>query len=590
MKSLLLIAVALTTFSARARADDAPPEAPEPGDEAPPALRGLDVHEHLGKQLPLDLSFKDQTGRSVTLREALHPGRPLVLTLVYFDCPMLCSLVMEGLSHGLSNLTGWKLGQQYDALTVSFNPADTQEKALDRRRAMIDKVGATDAPGLWPFLTGDGPSIDALAQAVGFDFRYDRDAKQFAHNAVIFVLTPEGKVSRYLYGVHFEPLQLRLAFTEAGEGKSGSSFERFLLSCYHYDPGNPEVRQFDRRPPTRLGGVSSSEPFAPASAGLFWRERHPLPVPTSTASGASLLMTNIAPPSAYDDFMRQILFLPGAGFDHRAGDRSSALSSLVGRQRSGGGHPRLHPLLHGQVSPALGSEANRARSAPAGVVRGEHLPHPAGRLPLLVLHRVSQLHPHGAAARRTPWTCTSWARSGCGSSPTRAGPTPSTSLRVPAHRPVRLLMTSRDVIHSFYVPEFRIKQDVPPGRTPTRSGSRPPRSGPTTSSAPSTAAPATPYGGKVQVMEPADFDKWMATQREGLALRQDFGGPLDSTDPADKTLTMAKQGQKAAAQLQCFKCHSIDGTRAHRPHLAGPVPLQGEAHRPARRSSSTRPT
>ncbi len=276
------VALAALGMSGLARANEA---APEPANDTPPILEGLDVHEHLGKQVPLDVPFRDQAGRAVTLRQTLHAGRPTVLTLVYFDCPMLCSLVMEGLTHGLSNLAGWKLGEQYDAVTVSFNPADTLEKAVDRRRAMLDKVGATDAPGVWPFLTGEASSIDAVAQAVGFDFRYDRDAKQFAHNAVIFVLTPDGKVSRYLYGVHFEPMQLRLAFIEAGQGKSGSSFERFLLSCYHYDPATRKyglwiVAYY------RLGGVLILGALIAFLGRMFWRERHPLPLPSTRTAAA----------------------------------------------------------------------------------------------------------------------------------------------------------------------------------------------------------------------------------------------------------------------------------------------------------------
>jgi protein SCO1/2 len=273
----LLLAVLWTGGRAAASpADGLPPN------DTPPILRELDVHEHLGQQLPLDLAFRDQTGRSITLRQALRAGRPTVLTLVYFDCPMLCSLVMNGLAHTLSELSGWKLGQQYDAVTLSFDPNDTLEKATDRRRAMLDKVGAADQPAVWPFLTGDAQSIAAVAQAVGFDFRYDRDAKTFAHNAVIFVLTGDGRVSRYLYGVSFDPFQLRLALTEAGQGKAGTSFERFLLTCYHYDPatrryGSQIVAYY------RFGGALILGALVAFLARLFWRERHPSPKPSTTS-------------------------------------------------------------------------------------------------------------------------------------------------------------------------------------------------------------------------------------------------------------------------------------------------------------------
>jgi protein SCO1/2 len=250
----------------------------EDGTAQPPALDGLDVHEHLGEQLPLDLTFKDSSGKTTTLRDTLHAGRPAILTLVYFDCPMLCSLVMTGLVQGLKKLDGWTLGKNFDAVTVSFNPADSMEEGAEKRRGYLQDLGASDLGTAWPFLTGDAASTKTLAQAVGFDYRYDEQAKTFAHNAVIFVLTPEGKISRYLYGVTFEPLQLRLALTEAGQGKSGSSFERFLLSCYHYDPAMRRYGSFIFGF-MKAGGLLVLLALSALIGRLFWREHHPLPRP-----------------------------------------------------------------------------------------------------------------------------------------------------------------------------------------------------------------------------------------------------------------------------------------------------------------------
>jgi len=244
----------------------------------PPVLQGLGVHEHLGAQLPLDLVFTDSTGKKVRLGDTLHPDRPEILTLVYYDCPMLCSLLMDGLVRGLSKLDGWTLGKNFDAVTVSFNPADSVQEAGEKRRGYLQELGISDLGSAWPFMTGDAASTKALAQAVGFDYRYDEQAKTFAHNAVIFVLTPEGKISRYLYGVTFEPLQLRLALTEAGEGKSGSSFERFLLTCYHYDPA---LRRYGTWISAFLktGGLVILLSLSAFVGRLIWRERHPLPRP-----------------------------------------------------------------------------------------------------------------------------------------------------------------------------------------------------------------------------------------------------------------------------------------------------------------------
>jgi len=212
----------------------------------PPILENVDVVEHIGTQLPLDLPLRDSHGTQMKLGDALHPGRPAILSLVYYDCPMLCSLVQSGLVAGLAK-TGWTIGKDYDLLTVSFNPADKMAAAQEKRRGYLQALGATDLGDLWPFFTADPSRPDgpkALAETVGFHFNWDADTKTFAHPAAVYVLTPEGKISRYLYGVEFPQSQLRLALTEAGGGKVGSSFEKFLLTCYHYNPASRRYALF----------------------------------------------------------------------------------------------------------------------------------------------------------------------------------------------------------------------------------------------------------------------------------------------------------------------------------------------------------
>ena len=212
----------------------------------PPILENVDIVEHLGAQLPLDLAFRDSKGQDMKLGQALHPNRPAILSLVYYDCPMLCSLVQSGLVAGLAK-TGWKVGKDYDLLTVSFNPADKMAAAEERRRGYLQALGASDLGDLWPFLVAQPAhpeAVKTLAETVGFHYNYDADTKTFAHAAAVYVLTPEGKISRYLYGVEFQPSQLRLALTEAGGGKVGSSFEKFLLTCYHYNPASRRYALF----------------------------------------------------------------------------------------------------------------------------------------------------------------------------------------------------------------------------------------------------------------------------------------------------------------------------------------------------------
>jgi protein SCO1/2 len=198
---------------------------------------GVDVVEQLGQRLPGDPRFFDSFLNQLAVRDLTGNGKPVILTLVYFACPMLCNLVMQGLVKGL-NESGLALGKDYQAVTVSFNPKDTpRESAVYQSGYLHNLKGAGKAaPQDWLFLTGSEKSIHALADGVGFKYRWDEESKQFAHPAVAVVLTPDGRISRYLYGVTFPPRDLRLAVVEASGGKVGTSFDRVLLECFRYDP------------------------------------------------------------------------------------------------------------------------------------------------------------------------------------------------------------------------------------------------------------------------------------------------------------------------------------------------------------------
>ena len=239
---------ALLACAAASRADQSgvpPAAAPAAAAVAPaaagpgePALEPVDVVEKLNQQLPLDLRFTDAYQNKITLKEALR-GKPVVLTLVYFDCPALCNLVMQGLVRGLSE-TGLKLGDDYTALTVSFNPKDSpRESAMYQNGYLRPLRGAEKAHAQdWLFLTAAQDQIKALAAAVGFQYRWDAPSGQFEHPAVAMVLTPDGRMSRYLYGVQFPSRDLKLAIVEASGGKVGTSFDRVLLKCFKYDPSS----------------------------------------------------------------------------------------------------------------------------------------------------------------------------------------------------------------------------------------------------------------------------------------------------------------------------------------------------------------
>lgn len=193
------------------------------------------IEEHLGSQLPLDMAFRDQDGRTVLLGSELQRGVPTILVLAYYECPMLCGLTLKGLVGSVKNLD-WKLGERYRVLTVSFDPKDAPHNADLKQRSVLEELGFEAAKPYWPFLVGKENEIRALSDALGFRYTYDAAAKQFAHPAAIFVITPEGRISRYLYGIEYPVRDLKLALIEAGAGRSSSSVERFILTCFKYNP------------------------------------------------------------------------------------------------------------------------------------------------------------------------------------------------------------------------------------------------------------------------------------------------------------------------------------------------------------------
>jgi len=205
----------------------------------------VDVVERLGEPIPGGLRFYDSFHNDVAVKDWFDGKRPVVVSLVYFQCPMLCSLVMKGLIRALND-SGLQLGKDYQAVTISFNPKDTPRSAAEAQRGYLAalKAAASARAQDWPFLTGGEANVRALAEALGFKYRYDAPTDQFAHPAVAFVLTPEGRISRYLYGFDFPGRDVRLALVEASGGRVGTSFGRVLLKCFRYDPGTGRYRMY----------------------------------------------------------------------------------------------------------------------------------------------------------------------------------------------------------------------------------------------------------------------------------------------------------------------------------------------------------
>lgn len=212
-----------------------PPMSSMPQGGTPDILKEVGVEQRLGEQVPLDLSFRDEAGRTVQLSEYFKKGRPVVLTLVYYECPMLCNQILNGLVGTLDGVS-FTPGKEFEIVTVSFDPRETPELAARKKDTYLRRYRRGGAEAGWHFLTGDREQIDRLARAVGFGFVWDERSEQFAHSSAIMVATPEGRLSHYFYGIDYDPRALRLSLVEASAGRVGSPVDKLVLYCYHYDP------------------------------------------------------------------------------------------------------------------------------------------------------------------------------------------------------------------------------------------------------------------------------------------------------------------------------------------------------------------
>ncbi len=206
-----------------------------PAGVQPADLQKVAFDQRLNASLPLDAVFKDESGANVALGDFFHHGRPVVLTLVYYDCPMLCTLVLNGLAGAMKGMS-LNPGADYDLVTVSFNPRETPALAAAKKASYIQRYGHPEAAAAWHFLTGEDASIKRLTEAVGFHYVYDQSTGQYAHATGLMIATPDGRLSKYLYGIDYAPRALRMALVDASGDKIGTPVDRLLLYCYHYDP------------------------------------------------------------------------------------------------------------------------------------------------------------------------------------------------------------------------------------------------------------------------------------------------------------------------------------------------------------------
>lgn len=248
-------------------------------------LAKIDIVEHLGSTVPLDLRFTDESGRPVSLREYFGQGRPVLLMLGYYECPMLCNLVFNGVADGVKGLQ-WTPGTQFTMLTVSINPKETSPLAFAKKQNYLKYMGRPEAADGWTFLVGEESQSKALAEAIGFKFVYDSVTGQYGHAACAYVLTEDGRIARYLYGIEFPTRDLKFGLLEASQRKIGSTIDRLLLYCYHYDPAAKGYVLFAQNV-MKIGGGLTVLSVGMLLAALFIRERRlrrnpSLPVAQST--------------------------------------------------------------------------------------------------------------------------------------------------------------------------------------------------------------------------------------------------------------------------------------------------------------------
>lgn len=231
----------------------------------------VSIAQKLNTQIPLDLMFRDEQGKVVRLKEYFNNGRPVLLNFVYFRCPMLCPMVLEGTTESLTHLK-FDMGKEFDIITVSIDPRDQATTAAEAKERYVRRYGRLAAGANWHFLTGHETAIKRLTEAVGFQYAYDSRTDQFAHGAALLVLTPDGRTSRYFYGFEYKPRDLRLAIVEASQGKVGTAIDQFLLLCFHYDPTTGKYSK-NAMMFARAGGVTTMLVLGGAIFVMIRKER-----------------------------------------------------------------------------------------------------------------------------------------------------------------------------------------------------------------------------------------------------------------------------------------------------------------------------
>jgi protein SCO1/2 len=213
--------------------------APLVASEVPKEIQNVGIKEHLGDQVDLNMTFKDEDGKTVQLTQYIDGSKPVIISPVYYNCPRLCNFHLNGMTEALQKVD-WNPGEKYQMIAVSFDAKETPDLALKKKANYMKLYNRPGTEGGWHFLTADQKTIDQLTKELGFEFKWNEESKEWSHASAAIVISPTGKITRYLPGIIFEPKTVKLALTEAGEGKIGSFVDSLVLYCFHYNPHKSE--------------------------------------------------------------------------------------------------------------------------------------------------------------------------------------------------------------------------------------------------------------------------------------------------------------------------------------------------------------
>lgn len=213
------------------------PNRAETSNGLPNVLKKVGIEQKLGDQMPLDAVFKNEDGKQVKLGEYFGKGRPVILALVYYECPMLCNEVLNGLTGSLKGIS-FDAGKDFDVVSISFDARENEKPDLakNKKAGYLERYARPNSENGWHFLTGTQEEIDKVTKAVGFNYEYDQQSNQFAHAGGVMIITPEGKISRYFYGIDYAAKDLKFGIMDSAQNKVGNPAEQLLLYCFHYDP------------------------------------------------------------------------------------------------------------------------------------------------------------------------------------------------------------------------------------------------------------------------------------------------------------------------------------------------------------------